>query len=81
MKLIIREHINAIAEPVKKEYSVTIEPITGANRIPVNTGLMKGDILVYRGFGDVTRLPIGMNGQVLTVDSTSPLGVKWATPS
>ena len=81
MKFIIREHINAIAEPVKKEYSVTIEPITGANRIPANAGLMKGDLLVYKGFGDVARLPVGTDGQVLMADSTSPLGVKWADPS
>jgi len=46
--------------------------------IPVSIGLMKGDILVYRGEGDIVRLPVGEDGQVLTADSTSELGVKWA---
>jgi len=36
----------------------------------------KGDIWVY-GTTD-TRLPVGANGQVLTADSTQPLGLKWA---
>jgi len=52
-----------------------------SNSIPMGIGLMKGDLLVYRGEGDVVRLPVGTNGQVLTADSTSELGVKWATPS
>ena len=49
--------------------------------IPLSMGLMKGDILVYRGEGDLVRLPVGSDGQVLTADSTSELGIKWATPS
>lgn len=48
------------------------------NAIPAMAGLMKGDIIVYRGEGDFQRLPVGMDGQVLTADSTSELGVKWA---
>ena len=46
--------------------------------IPINMGLMKGDILVYRGEGDIVRLPVGEDGQVLTADSSTELGVKWA---
>lgn len=46
--------------------------------IPMAIGLMKGDILVYQGEGHVKRLPVGINGQVLTADDTSELGVKWA---
>jgi hypothetical protein len=39
----------------------------------------KGDLWTF-GTADA-RLPVGSNGQVLTADSTQPLGVKWATPS
>ena len=57
-------------------------PDTGnpMNAIPASMGLMKGDILVFRGENDVVRLPVGNDGQVLTADSSSELGVKWATP-
>ncbi len=51
------------------------------NSIPMGIGLMKGDLLVYQGEGNVVRLPVGTNGQVLTADSSSELGVKWATPT
>jgi hypothetical protein len=44
----------------------------------VLTGLsVKGDLLVHSGVLH-GRLPVGPNGQVLTADSASPLGVKWA---
>ena len=36
----------------------------------------KGDIIVHNGGGN-TRLPAGMNGQVLTVDSNEPTGLKY----
>ena len=61
----------------KKVYEVGILT-ENANAIPITLGLAKGDILVYRGAGDIVRLQAGSNGQVLTADSNSPLGVKWA---
>src|SRR6516165_3267649 len=40
-----------------------------------------GDLIVRGVNPPATRLGVGTNGQVLTADSTQPLGVKWATPS
>lgn len=78
MKIIVREHINAIATPEEKVYHVEIDQTGSYNVIPALTGLQKGDILVYRGPGDVVRLPVGAAGTILTADPTSELGVKWA---
>lgn len=78
MKLIVKEHISAVVEPIVKTYHITVEAIDSINRIPISIGLNKGDILVYQGQGVIKRLPVGTNGQVLTADDTAELGVKWA---
>lgn len=40
----------------------------------------KGDIAVGLGNNEVAYLAVGSNGQVLTVDSSTATGLKWATP-
>lgn len=80
MNIIVREHVNAIASPEENIYEISFDEVGNANVIPVLVGLQKGDILVYAGPGDVRRLEVGPDGSVLTADSTSELGVKWATP-
>ena len=65
----------------RQVFEITPEESNSSGSIPLSIGLMKGDILVYRGEGDIVRLPVGTNGQVLTADSTAELGVKWATPT
>jgi hypothetical protein len=45
--------------------------------IPASTLTTKGDLL-SRTTATLQRLPIGSNGQVLTVDSTATLGLNWA---
>lgn len=50
----------------------------GGSTSPLTT---KGDVFVYGTVAGVlqnARLPVGTNNQVLTADSTQPLGVKWA---
>lgn len=37
----------------------------------------KGDILVAQGAAQAVALPVGNDGQVLTADAASPLGMQW----
>jgi len=39
----------------------------------------KGDLIAATAADTVARLPVGSNGQVLTADSTTATGMKWAT--
>ena len=78
MKIIVKEHINAIATPEVREYHIEMDRTGSYNVIPAMIGLEKGDILVCLGEGHFTRLPVGADGTVLTADSTSELGVTWA---
>lgn len=41
----------------------------------------KGDLIVATAADTVSRLAVGSNDQVLTADSTTATGVKWATAS
>lgn len=41
----------------------------------------KGDLIAATAADTVSRLAIGTNNQVLTADSTTATGMKWATPS
>lgn len=52
--------------------------ITANDAIPKSTLTTKGDLLT-RTTATLQRLPIGSNGQVLTADSTSTVGITWAT--
>lgn len=41
----------------------------------------KGDLLAASGTTGFSKLGVGTNGQVLTVDSAQATGIKWATPA
>lgn len=47
---------------------------------PTLPGEAAGDLFVWDGTG-LQRLPVGADGQVLTADSSEPLGVRWADPA
>lgn len=46
--------------------------------IPKSTVTTKGDLIVATASGVVTRVGVGTNTTVLTADSTTASGVKWA---
>ncbi len=41
----------------------------------------KGDLIVGTADNTPARLPVGLNGQVPTADSTATTGIRWAVPS
>ena len=49
--------------------------------IPKSTVTTKGDLIVATASGVVTRVGVGSNEFVLTADSTTASGVKWAAAS
>lgn len=54
---------------------------TDATGIPATILDAKGDIIAATAADTASRLAIGTNGQVLTADSTTATGMKWATPA
>ncbi len=62
-----------------KSNVVTLVP-SDLGAVDANVVTAKGDLLVGTGTSVVTKIGVGANNQVLTVDSTQPSGVKWATP-
>ena len=80
MKLVVKEHINAIAEVTQKVYTIYIDALERYGSIAEGIGLAKGDLIAYRGSGDPVRLPVGSSGKVLTADPTQPTGLRWGDP-
>lgn len=67
MKLIVREHVSRIIEPIRKIYNVSIDPIDTYGKISQDIGIRKGDLIIYRGAGDPVRFGAGnAAGKVLT---------------
>jgi hypothetical protein len=48
--------------------------------IPKSTVTTKGDLIAATASATVTRLAVGANNTVLTADSATATGIKWATP-
>jgi hypothetical protein len=60
---------------------MTIGRIPGATGIQPTIVDAKGDIIAATAADSVTRLAVGTNDQVLTADSSTATGLKWATPA
>lgn len=54
---------------------------TDASGIPATIFDAKGDIIAASAADTAARLAVGANGTVLTADSATATGLKWATPS
>lgn len=54
---------------------------TDATGIPATIFDAKGDIIAATAADTASRLAVGSNGQVLTADSTTATGLKWASAS
>lgn len=55
--------------------------ITSGSAINPNIVDAKGDIIAATAADTVARLAVGTNDQVLTADSSTATGLKWATPA
>lgn len=56
----------------------SVLPAIGGGGIPTTLVDAKGDLLVGSGADAVGRLAVAPDGNVLTTDAASPLGLKWA---
>ena len=75
MKVVVQEKVNKIITPEQKIFNVVVDLLNSRNTIPEDIGLMKGDIIVYRGAGDPVRFSAGnAAGKTLLTDPTSETG-------
>lgn len=62
------------------------KPVSTLQQTALNTKIdkslvtQKGDLLAASASATVSKLSIGVDEQILTVDSTQPTGLKWVTP-
>ena len=82
MKVIVRESVNHIATPQIKTYKVIIDALNSYNKIPQDIGLMKGDLIIFRGAGDPIRFASGnAAGKILLTDPTTESGWTLSVPA
>jgi hypothetical protein len=71
----------ATANAVKAAYDLAGTANTTANAaIPKSTATAKGNVFTATGASTPAVLAVGSNNQVLTADSSTATGLKWATP-
>ena len=71
-------YLDGVTSAVQTQIDSKIGQSTAINPTIVDA---KGDIIAASAADTVARLAVGSNDQVLTADSSTATGLKWATPS
>jgi len=78
---------NDVGDITEVQAGTGISVASGTGPIPVITNTFataidaKGDLVIGTGADTFSRLAVGTNNQILTADSTTATGVKWAATS
>lgn len=70
---------NAEATAIAAQAAATAAAALAGNAIPCSAFTFPGQILAATGSGTFCAVPLGTNGQVLTVCGACPAGMTWAT--
>ena len=68
-----------VAGDIVNVFGTQISPVNGS--VLSNSYTTKGDVLAASGVSQPVRLGVGANDTVLTADSSTATGLKWAAPS
>jgi len=80
MKIKITPTLTNVAVQPANTIVMHVSPFdTAVTAILKSIIIAKGDLIVGTAVATSTNLPIGTNGQVLTVDTAQTCGLKWAT--
>lgn len=71
-------YLNGVTSAIQTQINSKIGQSTAINPAIVDA---KGDIIAATAADTVARLAVGSNDTVLTADSTTATGLKWATPA
>lgn len=71
-------YVDGVSSAIQTQIDSKIGQSTAINPTIVDA---KGDIIAATAADTVARLAVGSNDQVLTADSTTATGLKWATPA
>jgi hypothetical protein len=71
-------NLDNVTEGTTNKFFTATDETTLAGTLQKSTATTKGDLLVASASATISRLAVGTDGHVLTLDSNESLGVKWA---